>query len=263
MSELPGDQNSPIQVLTKAVRVMDCFTVDKPVLHLSGIRERTGLPTTTCARILRSLVAEHLLEREGDHYRAGLRVVAWAASASTASELIAMAGPVLAALRDSTEETAGLQVRHGGHRITVALEESRRPIIYRGRVGEVMAMHTGASGKVMMAFDREAFDAAVQVGLARFTDRTITDAEALRGQLPAIEYAGVAVCRDEREPGLSSVAAPVFGGGARLVAAISLGLPSFRLGDADEPRISRAVVAAAADLSSRLGNVDAFAAGTA
>jgi DNA-binding IclR family transcriptional regulator len=262
VTESPGDQ-SPIQVLTKAVRVMDCFTVAHPVLHLSEIRERTGLPTTTCARILRSLVAERLLEREGDHYRAGLRVVAWAASASTASELIAMAGPVLAALRDATEETAGLQVRNGGHRITVALEESRRPIIYRGRVGEVMAMHTGASGKVMMAFDREALDAAVQAGLERFTDRTVTDADALRRQLPAIADAGVAVCRDEREPGLSSVGAPVFGGGAGLVAAISLGVPSFRLGEADEPRISRAVVAAAADLSSRLGNVGALTSGTA
>ena len=68
MSEPAGDQASPIQVLAKAVRVMDCFTVSSPVLHVSEVRDRTGLPTATCARLLRSLVAEHLLERDGDHY---------------------------------------------------------------------------------------------------------------------------------------------------------------------------------------------------
>ena len=44
MSEPAGDQASPIQVLAKAVRVMDCFTVSSPVLHVSEVRERTGLP---------------------------------------------------------------------------------------------------------------------------------------------------------------------------------------------------------------------------
>ena len=258
MSEPAGDQASPIQVLAKAVRVMDCFTVSSPVLHVSEVRERTGLPTTTCARLLRSLVAEHLLERDGDHYRAGLRVVAWAASASAGSEMIALAGPALVALRDATEETAALQVRNGAQRITVALEESRRPIIYRGRVGEVMTLHTGASGKVMMAFDPVARDAAMHVGLARFTDRTVTDVAVLRAQLPPIRDTGTAVCRDEREPGLSSVAAPVFGRGGELVATISLGVPTFRLGDAVEPQLTRAVAATAADLSRSLGNVNAL-----
>lgn len=257
MADAGGELNSPIQVLTKAVRVMDCFTVDTPVLHVSQVRQRTGLPTTTCARILRSLVAENLLERDGDTYRAGLRVTAWAASASAGSELIALAGPMLAALRDETEETAGLQVRNGGHRITVAIEESTRPIIYRGRIGEVMTMHTGASGKVMMAFDPEAWEAATQAGFTRYTERTVTDPAGLRDQLETVRAAGVAVSRDERELGLSSVAAPVFGSGGRLVATVSLGLPSFRLGTDDEARLTGAVTTAAAALSARLGHVPA------
>ena len=72
---------------------------------------------------------------------------AWAASASAGSEMIALAGPALVALRDATEETAALQVRNGAQRITVALEGVRRPIIYRGRVGEVMTLRAGAIGR--------------------------------------------------------------------------------------------------------------------
>ena len=249
------EHRSTIQVLTKAVRVMDCFTASSPALHVSQVREWTGLPPTTCARILRSLVAERLLERNGDTYRAGLRVVSWAASASAGSELIALARPVLVAMRDEHEETAALQVRHGGHRITIALEASRRPIIYRGLVGEVMALHTGASGKVMMAFDPAAFDAAVQTGLARFTDRSVTDPAVLQEQLHQIREAGFAICRDEREQGLSSLAAPVFTRGSELAATVSLALPSFRIAASDEPRLTQTVAAAAADLSSRLGHV--------
>lgn len=66
----------PIQVLGKAVQVMDCFSIGTPVLHVSEVRRMTGLSTTTCARMLRFLVAADLLERSGDEDRTGLRVLA-------------------------------------------------------------------------------------------------------------------------------------------------------------------------------------------
>jgi IclR family transcriptional regulator, acetate operon repressor len=246
---------SPVQVLAKAATVMDCFTMDTPVLHIGEVKRRSGLPPTTCARLLQSLVAENLLEREGDSYRAGLRVLAWSASASAGSDLISQGAPLLEELRNETEETASLQVRNGAQRITVATAESMRSIVCRTPVGRLMVMHAGASGKVFMAFDPAAFEAAVSAGLARLTSATVTDRATLEEHLAAIRQAGVAVARDEREQGLSSVASPIFGSGGRLVGTIAVSVPSFRLDDENEARFVDATRRTAEILSGRLGHV--------
>ncbi|QJY50000.1 IclR family transcriptional regulator [Pseudonocardia broussonetiae] len=248
---------SPVQVLAKAATVMDCFTIDDPTLHIGEVKRRSGLPPTTTARLLLSLVAENLLEREGDIYRAGLRVLAWSASAAAGSDLISLGSPLLKELRDETEETASLQVRNGAQRITVATVESLRSIVCRTRVGGLMVMHAGASGKAFMAFDPAAHDAALRAGLTRFTPSTITDEPTLAEHLDGVRRAGVAVARDEREQGLSSVACPVFGSTGRVVGTMALSVPSFRLDEQTESRLVEATRRTAAVLSGRLGHIAA------
>jgi IclR family acetate operon transcriptional repressor len=246
---------SPVQVLAKAAAVMDCFTIDTPVLHIGEVKRRSGLPPTTTARLLQSLVAENLLEREGENYRAGLRVLAWSASAAAGSDLISLGAPLLDELRDETGETASLQVRNGAQRITIATAESLRSIVCRTRVGGLMVMHAGASGRIFMAFDPAAFEAAVRAGLTRFTPSTVTDRSLLKKQLDDIRRAGVAVARDEREQGLSSVSSPIFGREGRLVGTMSVSVPSFRLDEHSEQRMVEATRRTAAVLSGRLGHV--------
>ncbi|QJY48886.1 IclR family transcriptional regulator [Pseudonocardia broussonetiae] len=255
MSRSQDFSSSPVQVLAKAAAVMDCFTVDTPVLHIGEVKRRSGLPPTTTTRLLQSLVAENLLEREGDSYRAGLRVLAWSASASAGSDLISMGAPLLDELRDETEETASLQVRNGAQRITVATAESLRSIVCRTRVGGLMPMHAGASGKVFMAFDPAALDAALRAGLTALTPSTITDRAELEERLAGVRRAGAAVARDEREQGLSSISAPVLGREGRLVGTMSVSVPSFRLDATSEPRFVDATRRSAAVLSARLGHL--------
>ncbi|QJY48882.1 IclR family transcriptional regulator [Pseudonocardia broussonetiae] len=254
MIRTEGPAGSPVQVLVRAAAVMDCFTADHPVLHVAEIKRLAGLPPTTTTRLLQALVAENLLEREGDSYRAGLRVLAWSASATTGSDLIALGAPLLDELRDRTEETASLQVRNGAHRITVATAESRRSIAFRARVGGLMPLHAGASGKVFMAFDPAALDAALAAGLVPFTPATITDRSALEDELARVRENGVAVARDEREQGLSSLSAPVFAAGGRLAGTVSVAMSSYRLHAGHELRFVTAVARTADAVSSRLGH---------
>src|SRR5689334_13700685 len=91
---------------------MDRSTTSSPVLHVSQVRERTGLPPTTCGRILRSPVAERLLEPNGTTIE---RAFGWVLGGLGVGRVGTdrAARPVLVALRDETEETCALQVRHG------------------------------------------------------------------------------------------------------------------------------------------------------
>jgi len=80
-----------VRVLRCARDVLDCFTEDEPRSSGADLRARTGLPATTVARIASTLPQEGLLVREGDSYRAGLRVLVWSAPARSGSSLLGVA----------------------------------------------------------------------------------------------------------------------------------------------------------------------------
>ncbi|KAA9159369.1 IclR family transcriptional regulator [Amycolatopsis acidicola] len=218
-----------VQVVRKSARILDCFSATTPRLRAADIVQATGLPTSTVARILRTLVGENLLQRQGQEYSIGLRVTAWSASAKAGSDLIAAAGPHVTALRDRCRESCGIYVRQGATRVSVLGAESTHSIIYRGYIGQILPLQAGAAGKVFMAYDEAAVEAALEEGLVAYTEHSVTDPQVLHKRLAEIRDQGWAFTEEEREPGLNSVGAPIFGAGRTIVAALAVGGPSFRL----------------------------------
>lgn len=247
------ERSGSVQVLEKAGKVLDCFSADNPAMRVGDIRARTGLPATTCLRIVRTLVEQDLLQREGDVYRIGLRVLVWGAAATAGSVLLAAAGPVVRRLRDDTGETTVLFVRQDTQRVIVDVAESRHSIVFRGDVGEAMPLAAGAAGKVFMAWDPAALERARDVGLQRLTPDTIIDWGGIERQLAAGREQGYVFADQEREVGLSSVAAPVFGPGGRLLAVLSVGAPCFRLTAERVTDLGPEIAASATALSSAIG----------
>jgi len=67
-----NDGVRPVLVLQKASALLDVFTGERYELTFPEIRQATGLPASTCARLLRTLVHGGLLERDGDRHRIGV-----------------------------------------------------------------------------------------------------------------------------------------------------------------------------------------------
>lgn len=246
-------QESSVRVLERACQVLDCFSPEEPRLHISDLRARTGLPATTVARLVRTLVAETLLERDGDVYRLGLRVLVWGAPATAGSDLIAAATSVIEYVRDVTRESTGIYIRQASTRVAVASVQSDYSIIYRGYVGQILPLHAGAAGKVFMAFDEDAWQAARSSTLEAFTPATLTSEADIEIQLDEIRERGWSFAAEEREAGLNSIAAPVFGATGRIVATIAVGGPSFRLTTERADEFGPLVATAGMSLSQRLG----------
>lgn len=246
---------SGVRVLGRACGVLDCFTEAEPRLGVAELRQRTGLPATTIARIVATLVQEGLLVREGDSYRVGLRVLVWSAPARAGSSLLGIARPFVEQLRDVTGESAGLYIRQDATRVLVIAESSNHSVIYRGYEGQVLPLHAGAAGKCFMAFDQDALAAATASGLTAYTDSTVVSASSLHAQLEEIRERGWAFTESEREVGLNSVGAPVLGYGGRPEAVLAIGGPSTRLDAEAGERLGPVVVATARAVAARLGYV--------
>jgi IclR family acetate operon transcriptional repressor len=243
----------PILVLQKIKQVLECFTIENPELSLQQVTKATGLPPSTCQRLVHNLVREGFLDRDDDRFRIGLGLVRWAAPGSFGLDLVQLTRPILRDLRDETGETACLYVRDDGFRTVVALAETRHVVMRLFMVGMVMVLHAGSAGKVFMAYDPAARRAAVSRGLTRLTPRTTVDIDLLDKQLEEVRALGYAASFEERDTGAASISAPVFGMSGELIAVLGIGAPTPRLGPTDVGRLAPAVQAAALRASRQLG----------
>lgn len=243
-----------ILVLGKARDLLDCFSPAEPELGFGELRRRTRLPPSTCSRLISSLTELGFLERRGESYRPGARLVRWsAARLASAPSLQELARPRLEELRDQTGETSRLYVRDGLVRVCVAAAETRRPVGRAVRVGEVLPLYAGAAGKVFLAFD-EMLEVQEALSDARpITAATITGEASWEQELRRIRRAGYAASFGEREGETAAVAAPVSDPTGRVVAALGIGAPRYRLGPRAAARLAPLVVGAAGKLSRDLG----------
>jgi DNA-binding IclR family transcriptional regulator len=149
-----------------------------------------------------------------------------------------------------TGETAQLFVRSGDERLCIDVVESESELRTIVPVGALLPLTAGSAGQVIMAW---APDQERLLGLLRpFTDRT-PGVDRLRRRLAAAHRRGWAESSGEREPGVASVSAPVFGAGGSVLAAVSVSGPAQRLGHRPGRHYAPAVLAAARDIEEAVG----------
>ncbi len=215
-------------VLSKVRAVLDAFTVERPRLRLAEIRTATGLPASTCLRLIQNLCHEGFLTREGDQYRIGAGMLRWLPVALAAIDLVAIAQPVLVDLRDKTDELACLFVADGDVRICVALAQSRQGTVRQLAVGQTLPLHAGSAGKVLLAYDPALLERALSTDLRRYTSNTVTDPAGLRSELDRVRRDGWAISLGESFGGAGSLSVPVFSHDGSVAGAVCLAAPMER-----------------------------------
>jgi DNA-binding IclR family transcriptional regulator len=237
----------------KVRAVLDAFTVESPRLRLAEIRSATGLPTSTCLRLLRNLCQEEFLTREGDQYRIGTGMLRWFPVALAALDLVELARPVLEELRDETDELACLFVAEGAARVCVAMSQSRQGTVRRLAIGESLPLHAGSAGKVLLAYDPALLGNVGSRPLHRYTDSTLTDPALLESAVQRVHEDGWAMSLNESYSGAGSLSVPVFDHDGSIAAAVCLAAPIERFDEATAQRLLPILQKAADRLTRGLG----------
>jgi DNA-binding IclR family transcriptional regulator len=121
-------------------------------------------------------------------------------------------------------------------------------------VGRRTPLHATASGKALLAFaEPDEQSRMLSAPLTRCTRRTIVSERVLQDQLRTVRSRGYAQTFEELEEGLNAIAAPVRQADRRVVAALSVSGPAFRLRAVDFVRLGRLTLDAATAISRRLG----------
>lgn len=249
-----------IKSLDRAMEVFE-FLSEAQGKPLSTIADEMGQSPSTIYRVLVTLEGRGLVEfdPEDQLWHIGARAFVIGARFLRRTSLVDRARPILRWLMEETGETANLGIEKEGHVLFVSQVETHANIRAFFPPGSLSPMHASGIGKALLAqMDAPRLARHLKVArLERFTALTITDAQALQGDLEAIRARGYSFDNEEKNAGMRCIAAPVFDMNREAVAGISVSGPSSRISEGEVERLSRAVIDAAEQLTQAIGGASA------
>lgn len=255
----PGrDGKSPagaVQSVDRAVSVLEILA-RRGEAGVTEIAGELGVHKSTAFRLLGVLENRGLAAQARGHgkYHLGAGVLRLAGAAALRLDISQEGVPVCRELADELGETVNTAVPDEDAAVNIMQARGTASVTAQNWLGRRTPLHATSSGKVFLAHMSPALrEGHLARPLHRFTERTITDASVLRGELEQVTEQGYATTLEELEPGLAAVAAPVRSHDGTVMAAISVSGPVYRLTADRLPRLGSRTAEAAAELSRRMG----------
>ncbi|MFI5605727.1 IclR family transcriptional regulator [Amycolatopsis sp. NPDC051903] len=242
----------PPSVVERVLDVLGAFTSERPVLTLSELSRRAGLPLSTTHRLSAELVRRGALQRDDEgRFRVGLWLWEVASLAPHGAHLRESAMPFLEDLYEATHQNVQLAVLDGAEVVYLERLSGRRAVNVISRVGGRLPLHATGVGLVLLAHaPADVQEQVLTLPLKRYTGKTIHSPEQLRRVLADVRRNGYAVSDGQIELPALSVAAAIHGPSDAVVASISVVVPAE---GTDPLTLVPAVRAAARGISRTLG----------
>lgn len=260
-----GEEDSGgVQAVDTAVRVLSALVEMGPPLMLKTVAERADMQPPKAHRYLVSLCRSGLAERDANSggYKLGPLAVRLGLAALRHLNVVQVASPALATLRDELGFTAALAVWGAAGPTFVRLEETNDALIISGRPGSVMPILKSSTGRVFGAYlprslvqpylERELAGkphpgASVSSAVARVTMR---DIEALFEEVRKHKMANI---HGDLNPGLHALSAPVFDHTGAIAGVITVSGPAGVIDTRLDGPIAKVLARRAEDVSKGLG----------
>jgi DNA-binding IclR family transcriptional regulator len=238
------EEKSTIQVIDRMMSLLGALSRHGSPVNLKQLAAETRLHPSTAHRILAVLVGNRLVDRvEPGTYRLGFRLLELGNLVKSRISVRQEALPHMQNLHQQLGETINLSVRHDDEVVYVERTTGNSSMMRVVQIiGARAPLHITAVGKIFLAEDgpETCGEYARRTGLPRFTDHTLTDADALARELDKVRRQGYAFDNEEAEKGVSCIGAGIYNDEGRLVAGLSVSAPSDRLNKAWAPQVRQA-----------------------
>lgn len=246
---------SAVQSVDRAVSVLEILARHGEA-GVTEIADELEVHKSTAFRLLGVLENRGLVAQAKDRgkYYLGAGVLRLAGAAAVRLDISQEGVPVCRELADELGETVNIAVLDDDAAVNIMQARGTASVTAQNWLGRRTPLHATASGKVLLAHMPPTLrEGHLARPLHRFTERTITGAAVLRGELDAAIERGYSSTLEELELGLAAVAAPVRSHDGKVIAAISVSGPVYRLSEERLPELGKRTAEAATELSRRMG----------
>ncbi len=227
MMESMARSSSGESVLTRAVRILEAFSPQEPMLTVSQISRRAALPLATTVRLVEELTRHGLLARdEQRRVRIGNRLWELAQRASPVRTLRETAMQFMSDLHSVVGHSAQLGILDGEEVLFIERLIAPGAVVTVTQIGGRLPLHASSAGLVLLAHAPADLRNRVLRGpLQPYTPHTITDQRTLRTALAEVRQNGFAFSPGHIRPNATGISVPVRVAG-RVVAALGLVVPN-------------------------------------
>ena len=260
LAETPGEvRGGGVQSIERAFAILEEIARSREGITLANLSARVGLHNSTTFHLVKTMVSlGYVRQLKDKRYRVGRPLFVLAANALDDVEMVSLAMPILEDLSRETGEASHFAVRMGDAVVVIARTGGSGPFQLADRMGMVRPAHCTALGKIILAGLRpEQLELFLKrAELKAFTEKSITDVALLRREIEDVRRACIAFDDGEFDPELRCVGVPVKDFSGRLIGAIGISGPIWRLSIQALQSRAKSVEAAATRLSADFGAVD-------
>jgi IclR family transcriptional regulator, acetate operon repressor len=246
-----------VQSLDRALEILKLLG-SEPEMRVTDLARRLEVHKSTVFRLLATLQEHGLVDQNPstERYRLGYGLVRLAGSVVAELDLARTARGVLEELALRTGETVNLAILQGDQVVNIDQIAAPNLVVNVNWVGKQTPLHATSNGKVLLArLPEDERRRLLSRTLPRLTPRTITDPRILEKQLRRVVEEGYAFTLEELEVGLNAVAAPVFAADGRVLAAVSVAGPAYRVTPQRLTELGEMTKDAGEAISRRLGYI--------
>lgn len=253
----PADENHQpvitIQVLDRAMRILDALAAQHEPMTLKDLSMVTGLHASTTHRILSDLAVGRYIEKvDSGVYRLGMRLLELGSLVKGRLDVRAASIDAMRQLHRQTGQTVNLSLVQGDEIVYIERAWSERSGMQVVRaIGGRAPLHLTSTGKLFLATwdNRSVRSYAMRTGLSGTTRNSITQVDQLERELALVRRHGYSRDNEELELGVRCIAAGVYDDSSSLLAGLSLSSPADRMRDDWIPLL----LAATTSISEALG----------
>ncbi|ACL41799.1 transcriptional regulator, IclR family [Pseudarthrobacter chlorophenolicus A6] len=258
----PQASDQFVQSLARGLAVIRAFDAERPVMTLSEVAGQTGLTRATARRFLHTLVELGYVRTDGKTFALTAKVLQLGYAYLSGLSLPQLAQPHLEELSLKLGESTSAAVLDGADIAYIARVTTRRIMTVGITVGTRFPAYATSMGRVLLAnLPAPALKEYLATAEIRpLTPRALGTAPELLAVLATVRAQGWCLLDQELEPGLMSVAAPVFDG-AKVVAAVNVSLQAQAVAAREDPDAYLASVAQEISATAKLISVDLTARG--
>jgi IclR family pca regulon transcriptional regulator len=219
-----GDPNF-MASLARGLLVIQAFTPQTPQMTISQISVRTGLSRAAVRRCLYTLSKLGFAGAEdGQRYSLRPKMLTLANTYTATSTLASAAQPILERMSAALGESFSVATLDGEDIVYIARTTVTRVMSVDLHIGSRLPAFCTSMGRVLLAYlPQDQLEQYLQrATFTQYTPRTMVSPDKLRLALRNVRRNGYALCDQELEIGLRSLAVPVYAPNGRVVATVNL-----------------------------------------
>jgi DNA-binding IclR family transcriptional regulator len=221
-----------VRVLHKTLDILETIKTADGGYKLADLARKVDFPKATVYRILTTLEGRGYLDRRADgSYRMAKKLFDLQRTEPVEQVLNRLAQPLLEKLVAACKETVNLGLLDAGEVVVINTIESPQAVRMSSKIGNRRLPHSTALGKVLLAGmpDKEVTRLVRVKGLPRLTETTITTKTALVAEIQKVRQQGWSLDNQENEIEGRCIGAPVEGPEGKVIAAVSISGPVYRM----------------------------------